>query len=72
MSVKAWGDYDIAEDNLAFTVRVQLLRSSSIAGMVLHPLTYPFTKLLLEFSLTGPVSDPKWRYIRPFERMFCR
>ena len=70
VSLKAWGKYDIAEDRLEFTVRVQLLRSGSIAGMLLHPLTLPFTKLLLEFRLEGSAADPKWHYIQPLERIF--
>ncbi|MBQ5530525.1 MAG: hypothetical protein IIT98_00755 [Kiritimatiellae bacterium] len=70
VSVKGWGTYDLAEDRLDFTVRVQLLKKDSVAGMILQPVTWPFTKFLFEFRLTGPAADPEWSYIKPHERIF--
>ena len=62
-SVKGWGRYDMAADNLDFTVRAQFLKKESIAGKIVHPLTFPFTKFLLEFKVEGPIDDPRWQYI---------
>lgn len=62
-SVKSWGRYDMAADNLDFTVRAQFLKKESIAGKIVHPLTFPFTKFLLEFKVEGPIDDPRWQYI---------
>ena len=69
VSIKAWGTYDIAADNLDFTVRVQFLRNDSVLGTLVHPVTWPFTKLLLEFKALGSIDDPKWDYISVIDRI---
>ena len=69
ISIKGWGKYDIAADNLDFTVRVQFLKEQSMVGKIIHPVTLPFTKLLLEFKVDGPIDDPKWRYIKILDRI---
>ena len=69
ISLKGWGSYDIPKDNLDFTVRIQFLKNDSLLGKVIHPVTWPFTKLLLEFRATGPVDDPKWDYISILDRI---
>lgn len=70
VSVKGWGRYDIAKDNLDFVARVQFAKKESIASKIIHPLTYPFTKLLLEFKVTGPMDNPKWEHIEIADRIF--
>lgn len=69
VSIKAKGTYDIEEDDLDFTVRVQLLKKESIIGKMVRPVMLPFSKLLMEFKVTGHVSDPKWKYISVLDRM---
>lgn len=69
VSLKGWGDYDIPNDNLDFTVRVQFLKKESLMGKILHPVTFPFTKLLLEFRAKGPIDAPKWSYITIIDRI---
>ena len=69
ISIKGWGSYDIGKDDLDFTVRVQLLKEESFAGKLLHPLTWPFTKLLLEFRARGPLDNPSWHYISVLDRV---
>lgn len=69
ISLKGWGSYDMAKDDLDFTVRVQFLKNESILGKLVHPVTWPFTKLLLEFRATGPLDDPKWEYISILDRI---
>lgn len=69
ISIKAWGSYDIAADALDFTVRVQLLRNDSFLSKLVRPVTFPFTKLLLEFHVTGPVGEPAWEYISVLDRI---
>ena len=54
---------------LDFNVRVQFARSDSLVGKVLHPIVWPFTKLLLEFKLTGTAEDPKWSYVTVLDRV---
>ena len=69
ISLKGWGSYDIAKDNLDFTVRVQFLRNESVLGKLVHPVTWPFTKLLLEFKAKGPLDNPKWDYLSILDRI---
>ena len=68
-SIKASGTYDIPADKLDFTVRLQLLKNESFLGKLVHPVMFPFTKLLLEFKVTGSVDDPKWNYISVLDRI---
>lgn len=70
VSLKGWGEYDIEEDQLDFTIRSQFLKKESFLGSVVHPVTWPFTKLLLEFKASGSIHDPKWRYISVLDRIF--
>lgn len=70
VSIKGWGTYDIAKDNLDFTSRVQFLKKETVAGAIIHHLTYPLTKLLLEFKLIGPIDNPDWEYIQILDRIF--
>ena len=50
-------------------MRVQFAKKDSIAGKLLHPLAWPFTKLLLEFRLTGTPDEPKWTYLSVIDRV---
>ncbi len=68
-SLKMYGAYDAVKDALDYTVRVQFTKKDSIVGRILHPLTWPFTKLLLEFRLTGTSEHPKWSYISVIDRV---
>ncbi len=69
VSLKGWGTYDMAADNLDFMVRVQFMKKESLMGKIIHPVTFPFTKLLLEFRATGPIDAPNWDYISLIDRM---
>ena len=68
-TIKAWGKYDIVKDDLDFTVRFQLLRNDSFLAKLVRPVTFPFTKLLLEFQVTGSVDEPQWQYISVIDRI---
>ena len=70
VSLKGWGEYDIAEDQLDFTIRSQFLKKESFLGSVVHLVTWPFTKLLLEFKASGSIYNPKWKYISVIDRIF--
>ena len=69
ISLKAWGTYDIPKDNLDFTVRVRFLKNESIVSKLVHPITWPFTKLLLEFKARGPIDNPTWDYVSIIDRV---
>ena len=68
-SIKMYGSFDAVKGTLDFTARVQFVRKDTIVGKILHPLTWPFTKLLLEFRLTGTADEPKWTYISVIDRV---
>ena len=68
-SIKMYGLFDIVRNALDFTVRVQFTKKDSLMGIVLHPLTWPFTKLLLEFKLAGTPDKPEWNYITVVDRV---
>lgn len=70
VSLKGWGEYDMNEDQLDFTVRAQFLKKESFLGSIVHPVTWPFTKLLLEFKASGSLYDPKWKYISVIDRIW--
>ncbi len=68
-SIKMYGQFDTVRDRLDFTVRVQFTKKDTLVGKILHPLMWPFTKLLLEFRLTGSSDSPKWEYISVIDRV---
>ena len=68
-SIKMFGWLDTVRNAQDFTVRVQFAKSDSVVGKILHPLTWPFTKLLLEFRLTGSPEKPKWEYVSIVDRV---
>lgn len=70
VSVKGAGTYDIARDDLDFTVTVRLFKEDSVVGQVVHTVMAPVTKVLLEFRLTGPIDNPQWKRISLLDRIF--
>ena len=68
-SIKMYGWLDTVRNRQDFKVRVQFAKSDSMIGKILHPLTWPFTKLLLEFRLTGNPENPKWEYVSVIDRV---
>ena len=64
------GSYDIVRDELDFTARVKLLKDENILGkFLIRPVTWTFSKLLLEFRLKGSADDPRWEYVSVIDRM---
>ncbi len=64
------GRYDIVKDELDFTARVKLLKDENILGRYLiRPVTWTFSKLLLEFRLKGTADNPRWEYVSVIDRM---
>jgi len=70
LSLKGYGSYDIGADDLDLVVRVQFMKKESLMGKLIHPITFPFTKLLLEFKASGSAGDPKWDYVSILDRVF--
>ena len=68
-SIKMYGEFDIVSNSLNFTARVQFGKNDSIVGKIVHPLTWPVTKLLLEFRLIGTTENPQWSYLSVIDRI---
>jgi hypothetical protein len=43
-------------------VRANIFRKDSIVGRVTRIISLPFNRLLLEFHVAGPASQPRWNY----------
>ena len=63
------GTYSMPEDILDFTARVRLFKNDSIIGKITNPITWTFSKLLLEFKVYGPIERPEWKYISVVDRL---
>ena len=59
----------MVNDNLDFTSQVQFLRNESLMGKLIHPIVWPFSKLLLEFKAKGPLDAANWEYISIIDRI---
>jgi len=69
-SINMSGSLDTTKDALDFTVRVLFTKDDSLMGKYfIRPVTWPFTKLLLEFRLTGSTEHPEWEYISILDRV---
>jgi hypothetical protein len=69
-SISAAGEYDMVKDDLDFVVRVRFMRDDSILGKYfIRPITWTFSKLLMEFKVTGSLDEPKWKYISIVDRV---
>ena len=69
-SIRMSGSFDAVRNNLDFTVLAQFTRNDSMMGRYfLRPVTWPFSKLLLEFKLTGSPDDPHWERVGVIDRI---
>jgi hypothetical protein len=69
ISITGKGSYDIAKDDLNLDISVKFAKKDSITGMIVRPITWPISKLFLEFKATGSASDPKWTYETLLEKI---
>ena len=69
-SIKMDGSFDTVKNALDFNVRVLFSRDDTLMGKYfIRPVTWPFSKLLLEFKLTGSSDKPQWEYISIIDRV---
>ena len=68
-AIAGHGTYSMPDDNLDFTARVRLFKNDSIIGKIANPITWTFSKLLLEFKVYGPIDKPHWKYISVVDRL---
>lgn len=69
ISIKMDGYYDFVRDELNYVVRAQFVRSDASLSSFFHVVQWPFSKLLLEFRLTGSADAPQWRYVSVLDRV---
>ena len=68
-SIRGGGSLDLRTGALDFTLRVQFFRKDSIIGTLVSPVTWAFSKLLMEVHLGGTLAEPEWRYISVVDRV---
>ena len=68
-SIAGRGTYSIPDDKIDITARVRIFKNDSIIGRIANPITWTFSKLLMEFKVSGSIDDPKWEYISVIERL---
>lgn len=63
-ALQATGDYRLPDQSLDFSVKLLLLKESSIPliSVILSPLLEPLAQIT-EVRLSGPASDPQWRFL---------
>ena len=57
------------DDKLDITAQVRIFKNDSILGKITNPISWTFSKLLMEFKVYGSIEDPKWKYISVIERL---
>ena len=63
------GTYSMPEDRIDAKVRVRIFKNDSLIGRLANPITWTFSKLLMEFKVYGPIDSPQWEYISVIERL---
>jgi hypothetical protein len=68
-SISGKGTYSMPEDKLDITARVRIFKNDSIIGKITTPITWTFSKLLMEFKVSGSLDNPKWNYVSVIEQL---
>ena len=68
-SIRGSGTYDLPGDNLVLDVDVRLFKNDSILGTLTMPITWTFSKLFMEFRVSGPLQSPKTKYKTPLDKI---
>ena len=45
------------------------MKDKSVMAQIVRPITWVFSKLLLEFKLTGSSDKPVWKYVSVIDRV---
>ena len=68
-SIGGKGTYSFPEDQLDFNVRASIFKQRTWLGRIVQVVTFPFSKLLLEFRVKGSIDAPAWEYRGVLERI---
>jgi hypothetical protein len=66
LSIIAKGHYDMITDNLDFRCQVRFFKNDTLIAKLTRPLTIALSKYFLEFTISGKLEDPSWKYIPLF------
>ena len=69
-SIRGAGTLDMVKSQVDMTVRATVFRKGTFLGLIASPVTWTFTKLLLEFSVRGPADNPEWSLITLVDRIW--
>ncbi len=70
-SISGRGSYDMVNDKLDVLLHANIFRETSLFGKITHWITFPFTKLLLEFKVTGSLENPECSYVNILEKILA-
>lgn len=68
-SIKGTGSCNLEDETVDFLVRANILKEKTFAGRITHFVTLPFTRLLLEFKVFGPLEKTDWSYVNIVEKI---
>ena len=68
-SITGKGTYSFPTDNIDFNVRASIFKQRTWLGRLVQIVTFPFSKLLLEFRVKGTLGAPTWEYRGVLERI---
>jgi hypothetical protein len=68
-SISGKGTYDIVNNKMNFIMRASIFRKKTLVGKITNLVTMPFTKLLLEFKVFGPLEKPDWSYVSILQKI---
>jgi len=68
-SILLKGNYTPETDAVDMAVRVNILKEDTVAGWLARVITFPITRVLLEFKLSGTVANPEWAYVTFVEKL---
>jgi len=68
-SILLRGSYTLETDAVDMDVRVNIMREGTVAGWLARVITFPITRVLLEFKLSGTATNPEWAYVTFVEKL---
>jgi len=68
-SILLRGTYTLDTDAVDMDVRVNILKEGTVAGWLARVITFPITRALLEFKLSGTATNPEWTYVTFVEKL---
>ncbi|MEI6211133.1 MAG: AsmA-like C-terminal region-containing protein [bacterium] len=68
-NISGKGAYHFPGDQLDFVVRANVFKRTTWLGKIVRLVTFPFSKLLMEFHVKGSVNQPIWEYRGVIERI---